>query len=64
MIASTDLESADLVLEFYKDGVDRTLIRENLRRSPEERIRALESLQRFAGEVRRAGALTRKDDAR
>ena len=45
----------DPVIEFYKRGIDRTLIRENLRRTPEERIRALESLQRFADEVRRAG---------
>jgi hypothetical protein len=35
--------------------VDRGLIRENLRRTPEERIRNLQALQRFAEELRRAG---------
>jgi hypothetical protein len=35
--------------------VDRTLIVENLKRSVDERMRNLVSLQRFALEVRRAG---------
>lgn len=51
----------DPVVEFYKRGIDRTLIRENLRRSHEERLRALEALQRFAEEVRRAGAEIRRE---
>jgi hypothetical protein len=51
----------DPVIEFYKQGVDRTLIRENLRRSPEERLRALQALQQFAAEVRRAGATIRHE---
>jgi hypothetical protein len=38
----------------YKRDVDRTLIRENLKRTAEERLRALQELQRFAGELRRA----------
>ena len=54
--------AADPVVELYKQGVDRTLIRENLRRSPEERIRALEELQRFAAEVRKAGIAVRQRD--
>ena len=45
----------DPVVEAYKKDVDRTLLRENLRRSPEERILALMELQRFAAELRRAG---------
>jgi uncharacterized protein (DUF3084 family) len=48
------------VIEAYKAGVDRTLIRENLRRSPEERVRALQELQRFAEELRRAGRRLRQ----
>jgi hypothetical protein len=56
-----EIDDNDPVIEFYKRGVDRTLIRENLRRSPEERIRALEALQRFADEVRRAGAALRRE---
>jgi hypothetical protein len=59
--SSTATEAPDPVVEFYKQGVDRTLIRQNLRRSPEERIRALEALQRFATEVRRAGAAVRHE---
>jgi antitoxin (DNA-binding transcriptional repressor) of toxin-antitoxin stability system len=42
------------VIAIYKRDVDRTLIRENLRRTPEERLRALQEMQRFAEELRRA----------
>ncbi len=45
----------DPVIEAYKKDVDRTLIIENLKRTPEERLRNLVALQRFALEVRRAG---------
>lgn len=45
----------DPVIEAYKRDIDRTSIRENLRRSPEERVRNLQALQRFAEELRRAG---------
>jgi len=46
---------ADPVIEAYKRDVDRTLIRENLRRTPAERFRNLQAWQRFVAEVRRAG---------
>ena len=45
----------DPVIEAYKKGIDRTLLIENLRRSPEERLLNLMALQRFAEELRRAG---------
>jgi hypothetical protein len=45
----------DPVVEAYKKDVDRTLLRENLTRSVEERFRNLMQLQRFADELRRAG---------
>ncbi len=45
----------DPVIDAYKPGIDRTLIRDNLKRSPEERLRALQQLQAFAEELRRAG---------
>jgi hypothetical protein len=48
----------DPVIEAYKKDVDRTLIRENLKRSVEERLLNLMELQRFAEELRRA---TQKD---
>lgn len=46
--------SIDDVIEVYKRDIDRTLLRENLRLSPEERLRKLQQLQRFAAELRRA----------
>ncbi len=45
----------DPVIEAYKRDVDRTLIRENLRLTVEERFDALMRLQEFAEELRRAG---------
>jgi hypothetical protein len=55
--------TADPVVDAYKSGIDRTLIRENLRRSPEERLRALQQLQVFAQELRKAGkGLPRPDE--
>ena len=44
------------MIEAYKAGVDRTLLRENLRLSPSERVRKLIALQELAEEARRAGA--------
>lgn len=52
----------DPVIEAYKKDVDRTLLRENLRRTPDERVRALMALQRFAEELQRAGAAARRRD--
>lgn len=49
----------DPVVEAYKKDVDRTLIRENLRCTVEERFLKLMALQRFAEELRRAGRETR-----
>jgi hypothetical protein len=46
---------ADPVIETYKKDIDRTLLRENLRRPVEERVRNLARLQRFVAELRRAG---------
>lgn len=45
----------DPVIEAYKQDVDRSLIRENLKRSIEGRFLNLMALQRFAVELRRAG---------
>ncbi len=49
----------DPVIEAYKAGIDRTLLRENLKRSPAERLANLVALQRFAEELRRAGRAAR-----
>ena len=45
----------DPVIEAYKKDVDRTLLRENLKLTVEERLRNLMRLQRFAEEMRKAG---------
>ena len=46
----------DPVIEAYKKDIDRTLLRDNLRRTPDERLQALMLLQRFAEELQRATA--------
>jgi hypothetical protein len=43
------------VIEAYKKDIDRTLLRENLRLTVEQRFEKLMELQRFAEELRRAG---------
>lgn len=43
------------IIEIYKKDIDRTLIRENLKLTAEQRILKLMGLQRFAQELRRAG---------
>ena len=45
----------DPVIEAYKNGIDRTLIRQNLRLSVDERFDQLMSLQQLAEELRAAG---------
>jgi hypothetical protein len=45
----------DPVVEAYKKDVDRTLIRENLKPTVEERFRKAMALARFADELKRAG---------
>jgi hypothetical protein len=56
-------DSVDPVIEAYKRDVDRTLIRENLTRSYEERVRALEQMIEFVDEVRRAGKSMRGEQS-
>ncbi len=43
-------------------GVDLTLLVENLRKTPQERINDLQSAMRFIDEIQRAGELARKAD--
>ena len=50
----------DPIIERYKQDVDRTLIRENLRKSHEERLLTLQRVQAFAAEVRAAGEAIRR----
>ena len=49
----------DPVIELYKKDVDRMLIRENLKRTPDERLLQLMKLQEFAEELQAAGRRAR-----
>ena len=57
--ARFERSSIDDVIAVYKRDVDVTLLRERLAMSPTERILALQALQRFADELRRAGEESR-----
>lgn len=54
LIRAAELEP-DPVIEAYKRDIDRTLLRQNLRRTVTERVVNLMALQRLAVEARRAG---------
>lgn len=54
------MNSMDLVIEVYKKNIDQTLLDECLKRTVEERIRALEEFQEFQEELR-AGVRTQLD---
>ena len=46
---------SDPVVDAYKRHIDRTLLRQNLRRTVTERVENLIALQHLAAEARRAG---------
>ena len=52
---------SDPVIDVYKKDIDRTLLRENLKLSVEERFRKFESFARFAAELRESGRRARSD---
>ncbi len=49
----------DPVIEAYKRDIDRTLLRQNLRRTLAERLANLVELQRLAEEAKKAGRRAR-----
>ena len=55
------MDSIDEIIQLYKRDVDMTLIDESLRRTVEERIRALEDFERFREELKES--TERKCDA-
>ena len=57
------LLQSDAIQRAIEYGVDITLLKENLKRSPTERIENLQRWLAFAAEVQRAGALKRRQDA-
>jgi transcriptional regulator with XRE-family HTH domain len=52
--------ATDATVAVYKSGVDRTLLRENLKRSVEGRVKALAALARLANEASSAGRALRR----
>jgi hypothetical protein len=48
------ISDVDPVIEAYKKDIDRTLIRENLKLTVEERFENLMRLQEFATDIRQA----------
>jgi hypothetical protein len=50
----------DAVVSMYQKGIDVTLIRENLRRTPAERLRNHQALMHLAEELREAGQRARR----
>lgn len=51
----------DPVVTAYKRDIDRTLLRQNLSRTAEERVRALQALSELADEAQRAGRRLRRE---
>jgi len=60
-LSKLDETDIDPVIDAYKRDIDRTLLRQNLSRSPEERVLALMALQRLAVEARHAGRKAARD---
>lgn len=54
------LVASDSLTAAYKPGIDRTLLRENLKQTPEQRVKALQDLHDFALTARRAGRTATK----
>jgi hypothetical protein len=53
--------ASDPVIERYKRDIDRSLLRENLKLSVEQRFRQLQELQRFAAALRHASRSGKND---
>ena len=47
------------VIEAYKKDVDRTLLRENLKLTPDQRLEKLQAFVRFTAALRQAGRRVR-----
>ena len=54
----------DPVIEAYKKDVDRTLLRESLKRTPEERVLRMQSAIDFLDELRAAGRRARDEEVK
>lgn len=52
--------SVQVIIDLYKKDLDRSLIRQNLELSIEERLLNLQSFVQFSEEMRKAGIRTRE----
>jgi hypothetical protein len=59
-LTEADDSDPDPVIEFYKKDVDRTLLRENLKLTVEERFIKFERFWEYAQELREAGRKARE----
>lgn len=53
------MESQDPIIALYRKHLDKSLLLENLKRTPTERIQRLMDMQVLAEEMRRAGKAAR-----
>jgi hypothetical protein len=60
MSGKTAAATIDSHIEAYKRDIDRSLLRENLRLTPEQRLSKLMAHQQFAAELREAGRKARR----
>jgi len=51
--------TADPLIEAFKRDIDRSLLRRNLEKTVDERVRSLQALSSLADEARRAGRIAR-----
>lgn len=51
----------DPAVEAYKRGIDRSLLRRNLEKTADERVRSLQALARLADKAHRAGQVARRN---
>lgn len=62
MSSADEVETGkDPVIEVYKRDIDRTLLRENLKLTVDERFRKFERFMEYVYELRRAGREARKE---
>lgn len=55
-------DEGDPVVEFYKKDVDRSLLRENLKLTVDERCQKFQSYMRYVGVLQEAGRRARSAD--
>ena len=58
-MALVPITSADPLIEAFKRDIDRSLLRRNLEKTANERVRSLQALVRLSHEARRAGDAAR-----